>query len=162
MSRVGTSYEPALCRHPASETGSGDSAEPPLQAPPPEGTETGAHDASSPIPSSAAPYSGRPGMNSYKSLDTKRQMEPSATGHRTRAWSPENARTTANMHGTEHPADLSDDLGEDIEESTSELGDGEDTQPPECSQTWAGEGNYLRPVPRQRMSAAKMKRPSLL
>ena len=60
------------------------------------------------------------------------------------------------MDGTEHPADLSDDLGEDIEESTSELGDGEDTQPPECSQTWAVEGNYFRPVPRQRMSAAKM------
>ena len=92
-------------------------------------------------------------MNSYKSLGTKRPVEPSASGHRTSAWSSENARTTADMEGTEYPADL---LGEDIEVSTSELSDGEGTQPPECSQTWAGEGNYLLQVPRQRMSAAKM------
>ena len=101
VSRVGTFYEPALCHSPTSETGSGDSAEPPLQAPQPEGIETGVHDASSPIPSGAAPYSDRPGMNSYKSLDTKRPVEPSASGHRTSAWSPENARTTADMEGTE-------------------------------------------------------------
>ena len=106
-------------RHPASETGSGDSAEPPLQAPPPAGIETRPHDASSPIPSG---YSGR-------------------------------ARATADME-TEHPADLSDDLGEDIKESTSELGDGEEHSHLNARRPGLLK-DYFRPVPGQRMSAAK-------